>query len=303
MEVNSTLYSTSVKINGKILLAVLPIVVILTLLGNGAYIITLIKKRALHLPSNILLGSLAVSDILIAIVAEPVWIAKISSIINGYYSKTLEKVTNGTMFIFLLISVLNIMAVSIDRYIAIFHPFWYHAKATCTTHLIVAIGVLAASIVLYILLIPINMIHKSLPRLAYISFICISLVIVSYCNLKIFSLIRNQTRQINEVSDSPNEEADGNVAARETQEMSKAAIIVVITILFFTLYMPFIVKVSIKMWVTEKDRNKATLVDFWVLFPILLNSCVNPIVYYIRMKRFREAAKEVFCGRSTLANM
>ena len=108
--INNTSYSTSVQINGKILLVILRIVVILTLVGNGAYISSLIEKRALHLPSNVLLSSLALSDILIAIVAEPSWIGKIFTI-NDYYSKTFERVKDGTTFVFLIISDLKIMVV------------------------------------------------------------------------------------------------------------------------------------------------------------------------------------------------
>jgi len=75
-------YSNAVETNRKILLAIVPILMIFTIPVNSAYIITLLKKSALHTPSNKLLETLAMSDMLVAIVGELVSMVVIFYITN-----------------------------------------------------------------------------------------------------------------------------------------------------------------------------------------------------------------------------
>ena len=292
--VNDTSYYVAVETSRIILLGSIPLITIMTVVANGLYIITLVKKRTLHTPSNMLLGALAISDVLVGIVANPIWMIRIFSNLN---TKTVaEKLSGILMFFFILLSLLNMVMVSSDRYIAIFYPFSYHANATCKTHIKVGITVLAISILIFVPMGILSLTHLITASFMYLSLVCTSLTITSYCNIKIFHLIRKKGRQVNTVpaNESKYEESE-QTAARVTQHKNNAIVIAIITALFVVCYMPFIICSTIIQLGILVNRNLALLLNLWTVFLVLLNSVMNPVVYCVRMRSVRKAFKEVFC--------
>ena len=266
----------------------------MTVLVNGLYIITLVKKRALHTPSNMLLGALALSDILVGIVADPAWMIRISPTANTYLRKISER-ASGMMFFFILLSFLNITMVSADRYIAIFYPFWYHANATCKTHIKAAATVLAISIVIFIPVGIIATIHISTASYIYIALTSLSLIATCYCNIKIFYLIRKRGRLVNAVPNETNEEQNRQYVARVAHHKNNAVVIAIITALFVICYMPFTIYFLVRYLGISLNRDQTALTTYWTIFFMLMNSVMNPVVYYIRMRSIRKAIKELLC--------
>jgi len=289
-------YSNAVEISRIILLTIVPILMIFTILANSAYIVTLWKKSSLHTPSNMLLGALAMSDVLVAIVGEPLWMVQIFYTTNGHeFQIVSQKVKVRTMYYFVLLSFFNIVSVSIDRYVAVFHPYWYHVKATCKTHCMVGIAVYAISIIAFTPLAIIARKKLNTVSYIYIALMGLSLTTTSYCNLKILSLVKTNTRQVTDVTNGANQKV------RQIQEKNKAVIIAIVTVLFFICYTPFTIHVAI----TDLDKAKYTYIDalgcYWTTIFVLLNSMLNPIVYYVRVQRVRNAFKELICnGRPQL---
>ena len=295
-------YSNAVETSRIILLVIVPILMILTILGNSAYIITLWKKTALRTPSNMLLGALAMSDVLVATAAEPVWMVKIFYTTNGQgLQSESQKFKIRTMYFFVLLSFFSIVSVSIDRYVAVFHPLWYHAKATCKTHLIAAVAVYATSILTSIPLAIAVMKQVNTVSYIYIALMGLSITIISYCNMKIFSLIKTHKRQIAAVTNAANHESSGHFAVRRAQEKSKAVTTAMITVLFFICYAPFTVYVAITDLEKTTPTDDEILLSYWTTIFVLLNSMLNPIVYYVRLRSVRNAFRELICnGRSQL---
>ena len=215
---------------------------------------------------------------------------------NGQWWNTeSHKAMSSTIHFFVLLSIFNILAVSIDRYLAVFHPFWYHAKATCETHLVVAIAVYAMSIITFIPLAITAMKKLRTVSWIYITLMGLSLMTTSYYNLKIFSIVKSNTRQVAGVTNGANQKA------RQKQEKNKAVIIAIITVLFFICYTPFTVHVAM----TDFDKTTHTHGDilgcYWTTIFVLLNSMLNPIVYYVRVQSVRNAFKQlIFKWRSEL---
>ena len=295
---NDVSYSNAVEISRIILLAIVPILMVLTILANSAYIITLWKKSALHTPSNMLLGALAMSDVLVAIVGEPLWMVKIFYTTNGRWFQTAsQKAMVSTMYFFILLSFFNIVSVSIDRYVAVFHPFWYHAKATCKTHLMVAFAVYVVSIIAFTPLAIIAMKRANIVSYIYIALMGLSLIITSYCNMKIFTLIKTNTRQVTAITNSGNHHTSGHFEVRQKLEKNKAVIIAIITVLFFICYTPFTVYVAITDLNKPTPTNSEILAHYYTTIFVVFNSMINPTVYYARVRSVRNAFKEVICNR------
>uniref|UniRef100_A0A3B1JKE6 G-protein coupled receptors family 1 profile domain-containing protein n=1 Tax=Astyanax mexicanus TaxID=7994 RepID=A0A3B1JKE6_ASTMX len=93
-----------------VLYLLLATIAFLTFLGNLLVIITVIHFKQLHTPTNYLILSLAVADLLVGGVVMPPSISLDVTLCTA--------------------SILNLCIISVDRYYAVCHPLLYHSKMT-----------------------------------------------------------------------------------------------------------------------------------------------------------------------------
>ncbi|XP_054618574.1 trace amine-associated receptor 1-like [Dunckerocampus dactyliophorus] len=140
--------STEVVISCKpyfscVLLRIFPyLVCVIIICGNLLIIISVIYFKQLHTPTNYLILSLAVSDLLVGVFVIPISteFTQDYCMIHGSLIcivKNCTQVTLGTA------SVLNLMCISLDRYHAVCKPLTY--KTTMTVHVAVVMILLSWS--------------------------------------------------------------------------------------------------------------------------------------------------------------
>ena len=94
---------------------------ICTLIGNSLVILVVRKNKKMQCPNTFLLSCLAAGDLLFAIIAET----------NMILLATDSKVRlQATYMFYTLVSILILMLLAIERYLAILKPFFYKAKVT-----------------------------------------------------------------------------------------------------------------------------------------------------------------------------
>ena len=284
------------------LLVIDPVVAVMTVVGNGVFIITLVKKRSLHTPSNILLGALAFSDLFVGIIAQPLFICELSLTVLGRNQSIWYTISYFTIWAFVFFSFLYINVVSLDRYIAVCFPTWYYSKATCKSHITIAVSILILSAIGYSIGQFIG--HKAntyIPDYMFTAFLGISLLITGFCNFNIFKVIRRQQKEIREQIVAVNYVQ----SSHSGQDTYKSLIIPIITILLFICSTPMVIIEVLWGSVNDPkipDNHHYYVLQLWTEFLILLNSFVNPVVYYARMRSFRDAAGAVVCpSRSQIA--
>ena len=301
--VDSADIQSSGGVNEKIFLAIVLVVTLMIIVGNGVFSIVLWRKKSLHTPSNILLGALSFSDLLVGTVVQPLWIAEFSYRINGKAATStgyILKIKHVITWLSILLSSLFIVFSSLDRYIAISFPFFYHAKATKKSHLLLSITGIASSALLYGFLATIDSEQNFMYVVA--ALMGSSLIITAFCNIKIFLLLRKLKEKARTVTSTWNENGP---PARRASEVSKTLIVVAITALFILFYLPFIVRMTLQFAGALDSLSKvaANQSKLWTQFLVITNSLVNPIVYYARMVKFRRAANEVFCNTTSVSRV
>ena len=108
---------------------------IFAFLSNLAIIVTALKTPSLQRPSNILLCSLATSDCLVGLVAQPLFVTwwMLIQRVEDYSCLYLQQLTLAALIARMLptgLSLANLTVVSLDRCYALCRPFAYRAKVT-----------------------------------------------------------------------------------------------------------------------------------------------------------------------------
>ena len=191
----------ALKVHAIVLLVIDTPVAFMTIIGNGMFLITLFAKRCLHTPSNMLLGALAFSDLLVGIVAQPLWICELSFTVSGKEQNPFIEINYLVIWALILFSFLFIDHVSLDRYIAVCFPIWYHVRTTCKRHITIATIFFVLCFTGYCIgQFIIVKTHNLVLEKLYIALMGISLVLTGFCNFKVFTEVKRQQIRIRETS-------------------------------------------------------------------------------------------------------
>lgn len=265
------------------------------LVGNGIVLLAIYQTTTLRTVSNFFIASLAVADISVGFIMNPILISKVALDLwqgNHWLSKLADlmwiQTTTSTTF--------NLCAVSIDRYVAITAVFKYHRvmtrkKCFVALTLIWIFSFIFASVRL--------LIHNPalLPRLwisTTLLTVIIPLVLIAFCYVQIYCAAKAQIKKIAERKLSAEE-------ARLSSKNRKAAWTAAIIIsLFVIMWLPSFVTSCIEL--TTVDRCKKLRIDFawfWLAFLCFCSSAVNPWVYTIRVPEFKNTLRRIL-GRKRL---
>ena len=114
---------------------------ITTFLGNSLILVALHKESALHAPSKLLYRCLATTDLLVGLVAQPLYAVYWMSEVQEHWSlcRYVRDATYITAYVLLLVSLMTMTAISVDRLLALLLGLRYKQIVTLKrTYLIVA---------------------------------------------------------------------------------------------------------------------------------------------------------------------
>ncbi|XP_041815282.1 trace amine-associated receptor 1-like [Chelmon rostratus] len=260
-----------------------------TICGNLLVIISIIYFKQLHTPTNSLILSLAVADLLVGLVVFPFSLEfSLSSCLfsENVFCKVRESfdVTLSTA------SILNLCCISIDRYYAVCHPLTYRTKIN--VHVVVIMIVVSWSVSL---LVAIGLVMAGLHQdkcqekcfidvqLANILGLLCSFylpVILMLCiYLKIFLVAQRQVRSI-----------QGTKSGATASKMERKSTKTLATVMgvFLMCWTPFFICFSFNLL---NDVSVSVAVIESLNWLTLSNSMLNPFIYAFFYSWFRSAFK------------
>ena len=265
----------------------------LAIVLNSLVIVAVKTKRCLRTKSNISLACLATTDFAVGLIVQPLVITNFSLFFTGSSPQTM---TSTFVWVFSLVSqtctaasLLHLLLMSGERYLAIKHPFAYENGLVTEARIIIASGMawMCAAIVYGI--------KTSILREIGVFFISAVISTVVYCHVVIYKEVRRNTQQIiaNQVSLAVKEKLLKNKRAFNTT--------VVIVLTLFLCYIPTCVWLIVLISFNgENSSDVGHIAYFPITFLVLLNSSINPLIYTARIRHFRVAFFQMLT-RKTLA--
>lgn len=263
----------------------------------GSMMIFLLSRQ-LHTPTNLLLLSLAVSDLLVGLLLMPVEIIYIQACwFLGDIVCTLYYIID---YVITSVSVANMVLISIDRYIAITDPLGYHTKVTKQRVQICVILCWICSVLyrLFILQDYLNDPGKSssclgectvvinqyagLVDLILTLIVPISVIIILY--LRVFLVAVSQAHAIRAHIPAVTGRQPMSVVKRS--EMKAARTLAIIIVVFLICFCPYYHSALLGED-TFVDASSAPF-EIWLAH---INSCLNPVIYAFFYPWFRKSIK------------
>ncbi|XP_076876919.1 trace amine-associated receptor 6-like [Brachyhypopomus gauderio] len=289
------------------LFILLSFISVCTVFLNLLVIISISHFKQLHTPTNLLILSLAVADLLVGLVVMPVNIMQLRD--SCWY---LGKMTCTVALVINLISmsssVCNMVFIAIDRYIAISDPLLYSTKVTvCKMSLLIVLGWSCS--LLYILMyfyFNNHLLQYQIVSRCYgecilvskssvatvdlvISFLCpCSVILVLYS--RIFTLARRQAKAVRSVLNATSNEHRAKVFKFSNSKAAKTLGIVV------GVYLSLWIPVSL-CYLSFENITSMSLVWTVLSWLVCINSSVNPLIYAIFYPWFRASAKYIVTCR------
>ena len=274
---------------------------IATFLGNTLILVALHKETSLHPPSKLLYRNLAITDLCVGILTEPLLVTYLTSVVNRRWDSCYYTVLAVSFLADTLcgVSLLTLAAISVDRLLALLLGLRYRQVVTLKRTHIAVIGlwimcIVGASTTFW------NSLIISWYQLI-VTALCLVTTISAYT--KIFlSLRHNQIHVQNHVAQGqPSQAIPLNIA--RYRKAVKSALWVQGTLVIC--YLPFNIVIALS---SKKEMSLSSyLAIIFTATLVYLNSALNPLLYCWKIREVRTAVKEtlrqLFCRSSQFSGL
>ena len=266
---------------------------------NLVILIAIFRTTTLHTPSYVTLFFLALSDLGVGLLAQPLVVMYTAAKIRGFISMAcVTRVAVALLATYLLgISLLSITAVSIDRYLALNLHLRY--KQLVTNKRVIAL-LLCTWLVGALILIT----WLWYPLLTYaigvgIGLACIA--VTTFCFCRIYLILRHHHKQICSLprSNTTSTSEASNKAVISKHYKNSVLGMFMVYILLLLCYIPYL---SISCVIVAQGMTNTNRLLFELMRTVVYaNSVMNPLIYCWRLRDIRVAViQRLPCSLSSL---
>ncbi|KAM9840807.1 trace amine-associated receptor 1-like [Aulostomus maculatus] len=270
---------------------------VITVCGNLLIIISIIYFQQLHTPTNYLILSLAVTDLLVGVVVFPLSMEfTVSSCM--YQNDVFCKIRENADVTLSTASILNLCCISIDRYLVVCHPLTYRLTITRNVVVIMILVIWSVSVLVAIGFIIAGLNHEQCGEKCYMDILIANIsgpvfsfylpMIIMVCiYVKIFLVAQKQARSIQNTT----RKSGATVSKSERKATKTLAIVMGVFLicwspLFMCFYFQLLNPVTVPLPLFEALN--------WLA---LSNSMLNPFIYAFFYHWFRSAFRMIISGK------
>ncbi|XP_059401357.1 trace amine-associated receptor 13c-like [Carassius carassius] len=272
-----------------------------TVFLNLLVIISISHFKKLHTPTNLIILSLAVADMLVGLIVMPIQAIKLIETC-WHFGDTVCRLFMLIMGLLLTASLSNVVLIAIDRFVAVCHPLQYPQKITMIRMLIIIFLCWFFSSA-YNIAIVISISHRTdvcygeciimltfewrvIDLIFSFLFPCTLIIIL---HLRIFYVAQKQVKVINSLMKSGKFIMEGSV--RRKSESKAALTLGIIVAIHLLCWIPYYI-----LTLTENTAIPPNILYclIWVLY---VNSCVYPLIYALFYPWFRKSIKYILTFR------
>ena len=265
------------------------LIILLAVFGNVLVILAFKRFRRIRHVTNYFVVSLAVTDILVAMVSMPVWVAHIIAGPSLFSSKPLlQQLWTVTDIMVSVASIWHLTFVSIDRYLCITGPLHYHRRMTVKRAIVILVTIWCYSIVVGSL--GPTFWNSDLYTLVIIVLnYAVPVIIILFAYVNIFRAARYQAKQIDLTINGKSKRFSLSA------ELKAAKTLGVVIGAFIVCWSPFFA-LNLNYYICRCPPPPLVVsVAKWMHYG---NSMLNPLIYGLMNKDFRYAFRKLFIGYS-----
>ena len=247
--------------------------------GNALVLAAILRTPSLHSPSTVFLCFLAVSDLLVGFVTQPVYIAD-QLILNQFLYKAVLTLITSTCGV----SLGMMAAISVDRFIALHYHMRYVSlmskkRAIYTSAILWLVGILLSCL---------SHRKKTVFLLVNAMAICICILISTFSYIQIYRIVRQHQIQIHtqqQAVQNLNAEGDINMMRLKKSAMN--------TFIYYICMIMCYTPLSISMLMNAIYSNHWTRAWNFTDTVCFMNSSINPFLYCWRLSELRAAILKI----------
>ena len=257
-------------------------------LGNSLILVALYKETSLHPPSKLLLRTLTISDLCVGIIAEPLYVTYLMSVLdegsNIFICRYAFVGTHITAYILSGVSLYTLTAISVDRLLALLLGLRYRQLVSLKRTYLSVIMFWILSIIgttMHFWNYLINFWYSNIAIL-----VCLVTSFFSYS--KIFLTLRhNQNQvQVHAIHGQPSQAIQLNIA-RYRKTVSS---VLWVKLTLVVCYLPVGILQVLR---TQRGLSPSLyLASSITRILVFLNSSLNPILYCWKIREVRQAVKD-----------
>ena len=259
---------------------------ITTILGNSLILVALHKESSLHLSSKLLYRCLATTDLLVGLVSQPLYAIYWMSLVHEHWSlcRYARDAIYISGFALCAVSLLTLMAISVDRLLAVLLGLRYKEIVTLRrTYIVLAI--------FWVVCLMAGLFYNLNYRITvWCSFIitpsCLVFSIVSYT--KIFRALSHHQAQIQDYAQQRPSQPNALNMARYRKAVYSA---LWVQLALVVCYVPYYI-VEIVSFLSKEPSLNFIIIQGMAIVLVFFNSTLNPFLFCWKISEVRRAVNQ-----------
>ena len=254
-------------------------------LGNTVILAALRKTSSLHSPSKVLLSGLALTDLVVGLFCQPLYVSYLLSCAGKKASLVQWSSSVYPLgYILVCISVLTMTAISVDRFLALHLKHRYREVVT-----LLRVKVIVSTIWIAGGLLGLLRFHNYTTYCVLVAItVAVCILISSLAFVNIYRKLSQQDRRVYHSQKRPTQKTENSFDVLRFRKSVNSTIFIFITLLIC--YVPFFGVLVAQIGAVRNQSWLTVLVFVQTL--VFLNSSLNPFLYCWRISEVRKAVRK-----------